>query len=240
MQLELFDEAITHFLEHVVIVSASGTADATLRARALATGQKSVEVYWEAFHKMREAQAAIEFDSDGIAALPANFLSWDRNFGWIVFPEPNVRKINPTRCEPDKVMTWRAAYPTRSGPPEQVVMHAGQLYAWPTVPPADPWPATAFYHRIRPELVDSDDAEDNEDWQLIPVGDRLTIVEDLMKSFWEAKDGDVREADHRRAVEKRLGRMYKSRNLDQQPSRFCSPYRTPVASGGRVRRLGGA
>lgn len=236
MQLETFDVAITHFLEHVVIVSASGTGDAQLRARALATGQKCVNLWWTAFHKMREAQAALEFDADGVADLPDDFLSWDRNFGWIVFPRPNAIKINPTHCNPEEVMAWREIAPDEQGPTQQVVMHGGLLYTWPTKPPSAPWPAQAFYHRIRPELVDDDDPDANADWALIPPGDQLAIVEDLMKSAWEAKDGDVRESEHRKQALKDLAAMYKSRNLDQQPQRFCRPYRTPRM--GRVRRLG--
>lgn len=227
-----FETAITAFLEDVVVTSKTGSSSTKLRARALMVGQRCVNLYWEQPWKLREKQDDIEFDADGVAEIPGAFASWQKSFGHIVFPTWRL-SINPSRHDTNRVMALRSIYPTRTGRVEAVVMHGNPraLYRWPTKPPGNTTEdAVAFYHRIPPQLTDDDETDE---LALIPVEDQEVIL-DGMLAGWDVKSGDGREAVHDVAFRKRIRELYRSRNLDEQPTKLGKPFRAPGSGQGPI------
>lgn len=235
--------AITYALTHRVDTTDEGTQDTKLRERALRFLQRVVEIYWELPWKHREQDAALEFDADGQADLPTNFMCFDRDSGYIVFTDPN-RVITPTHAdarEVRSVMANRENFPDRSGPVIQVVLYGGihlngdgdrvrTLYRWPTKPPSPPEAATLYYHRNRPELVDSDAEDTADEWFLIPDEDRYEIVEAMM-AMWGAQSGDGRADADMAKARKRFAELFALRNLDNQPRKWGRPFVQPSSLG---------
>lgn len=231
---------ITYFLDHIVDVGQSGSSDTTMRARALGVAQARVNQYWEQPWKIKETSAAISFSGDdGIAELPVNFASWDKNFGWVAFSAPSpATRIRPSEFLPSEIMTLRQQYPTRTGPVEAAVVHGGVsvtgtklLYRWPTtLNGVTAEAAQAFYYRKPPNLLDQDPPEDEEDpvdeFYLIPTEDQHVII-DGMRAAWDSNSGDGREAKHDMQFRKRVAELFRSRNLDQQPTHLGRPFRAP-------------
>jgi hypothetical protein len=230
VHLDSSQAVITHFLTDIIPVSDSGVDDAVSRNRVARILQAVVDQYWEQPWKFKETKADTVFNgAEGFADLPTNFGTWDRNFGWLVWGSPYRIQLSPAQERVKEIMSLRVEYPELSGVPAAVVMHAGQLWRWPTMTPgAQDETVTCFFHRKRPDIVDEappDDPDDiTDEWSLIPVEDQAVIV-DGMKPRWDALSGDGREMNHEVAFRKRVRELYRSRNLDQQPRKFSEPFR---------------
>lgn len=223
MELSGTDEAITYFLKHVNPTSNTGTSNTGLRERANRFLQDVANIYWRPRWKFKEKSAALSFNASGVASMPADFGSWDRDFGLIVWASPHFRTINPTRQPPLDVMTARTQYPTRRGAPLAVVVHDRTIYRWPTVPNTAPEAATAFYHRRRPDLLDGDPEDE---WAEIPVEDQDLLMEGL-RMAWAKTSGDGRQPVWQKDFRKLIGDAFRSRALDQQPRNFGGGFRAP-------------
>ena len=219
MQLDSTEDAITYFLKHIVPMSESGTSDATSREKAARFLQMKVTQYWEPAWKFKEKSTAVSFgENDGLAALPGDFGTWDRDFGWLVWGPPYNITLNPTKRNPREIMALRTQYPTRTGSPEAVVMHNRVLARWPTKPPNGAEAATCFYHRRRPNILDLFEQEDPEEddpqdeWSLIPIEDQEVVIDGL-RAMWDSVSGDGREPAHELQFRKRVRELYKSRKI---------------------------
>lgn len=239
MQLDSSEDAITYFLKHVAIVGDTGVEDATNRERAARFLQAKSDQYWEPPWKQKEATSTVQFaGGTGLAGLPSDFATWDRNYGKLVWGPPNTTyryEFNPTRQRPLDVMTLRTKNPDRTGEPIAVAMHGGLLHRWPTLPPSGAnEDVTIFYHRIRPNILDLfglpvPDPEDPQDeWSLIPVGDQNVLIDGLA-AMWKAAGADGREAQAEAIFRKRVRELHKSRNQDQNLGRFSAPFNARAA-----------
>lgn len=239
MQLDSSEDAITYFLKHRALVSETGVSDPTNRERAARLLQSVSDQYWEPPWKQKEATSTVQFSgSEGLAGLPSDFASWDRNYGKLVWGPPNTPyryEFNPALGRTLDVMAFRAKNPTQDGQPIAVVKHAGLLKRWPTRPPGGiAEDVTIFYYRKRPNILDLFDAEDPEpedpqdEWSLFPIEDQNVLIDGL-DAKWKALGADGRETQAEALFRKRVRELYKSRNQDQQPSGMSKPFNAALA-----------
>ncbi len=228
-------EVVDYILTDIVVTAEGGEDDPTMRARTVKYLQGIVKAYWSQPWKVREAMSTVQFSADeGIAGLPADFLCWERDFGWLVFTNP-IRTVIPNKCNPREVLSLRAQYPTRRGVVQQVIVHGGGvdriMYRWPTLPQSGAIEmASIFYHRQAPTLVDEPADTDpiTDEWSRLPVEDHGVRLEGV-RTMFDKTSGDGREAQHIKEFEKQVRALYRERNLDQQPTHFGKPFRAPMS-----------